>query len=648
MNARAVARRSRLFPNRGGRTRWQPGIVEVRFSSDVKPQVIPAGENRGMPTVRSLGGIDLSKFHKVATKYAVSDIRPMAGLNAPGATEGEKRGQEWFDASLGDYVELQFDRNAAVEQIAREFAALREVTLATPSPIASRATLPNDTHLGTSDQLQAAVSGLENQWYIFHCHANDAWELTGPGGSRINGQGVNLAIVDEAFDANHEDLRTHVKQRFNAITGDNNISQLSGNNRNDTMHGTAVAGLAGAIGNNNLGICGFAWNSDLWLVQSMRNPDQASEQPQNRLLQGLVWVGRQTASQNARTVVNVSMGISATPITPQSPADIGVTVNGQTNHGIRDAIQALITGTDTNAVVCIAAGNDEQDQSGKDVSTDADGNSDSGSDAIVVGAMYVDAGDNVRYPSSNWGPRVTLCAPGDREHDMTCSAGIDGPYRTQFGQTSGATPKVAGTAALMLQANPNLTHDMVKAILNGSGIELTKSRFQYDRPVGPMLNTLAAVQAAAASTTGPKLICNRFLNFGSVNQGTTPAPTLSVSVFNIGSQPLQLNSFDKTADSSDRFSLSSAFASTTINPGTTVPVTIPIQFTPNSRNDVRATFNLVSNDPASPTTPILCTGTAPISPKAKAEIAVAVIVGGAIIGYIIFKLLQYFNVIKSS
>jgi hypothetical protein len=365
------------------------------------------------------------------------------------------------------------------------------------------------------------------------------------------------------------------------------------------------------------------------------------------MFQALSWVGHQTVSQgNARTVVNISMGQDNPGMTAQSPIDAKITGNGPPNTTIQTAINALIDSVDTRAVVCIAAGNDEKGQTGKDVSTDSQGNPDpgGGSKAIVVGAMYVNGGDNVRYPSSNWGSRVTVCAPGDYQHDMTCSTGVDGPYRKQFGQTSGATPKVAGTAALMLQANPNLTHEQVKAILNGTGTELTPSRFEFAKPIGPMLNTVAAVQAAVATTSGPKLICNRFLNFGSVEQGSTS--TLKVSVFNIGSQPLQLTSFEKAVGGSDRFSLASAFASTTIDRGATDPVDIVIQFAPNSRHDVRATFNLVTNDPTSPTVPVVCTGTAPwkLSPWGK----IAIAAGGVVLAILIYKLLQYFNVIKSS
>jgi subtilisin family serine protease len=484
MSSQPALRVSRLFPDRSKpKSPWQPGIVEIMFQDHVKPQAVP-NERTGIPTVRSLSQFDLSAFHALAQKWHVGNIRPaVIGTSGESSQQPQSNRSGGMFDNLNRFVRLQFDRHAPVEQIAREFCALPGVQSASPTPIFSPATLPNDPYLGTSDALQTPVSDLENQWYIFHCHANDAWEVAAPGGARLNGRGVAIAIVDDAFDANHEDLQANVRQTYNAITNDNHITQLGSNNRNDTIHGTAVAGLAGAVGNNNLGICGFAWGSDLFLVQALRNPDQPGELPSNALPQALRWVGQQAMDRgNARTVVNVALGLSATLISPQSPPDVNIRVNGRDNVAIKTIIDTLVDPQVARAVVCIAAGNDEKDQLGKDVSTDSDGKPDSGSQAIVVGAMLVDAGDDVRVPSSNWGSRVTVCAPGDFHHDMTCSAGIDGPYRRQFGQTSGATPKVSGTVALMLQANPDLTHAQVKAILNGTGSELTRSRSNTGNP----------------------------------------------------------------------------------------------------------------------------------------------------------------------
>jgi len=68
-------------------------------------------------------------------------------------------------------------------------------------------------------------------------------------------------------------------------------------------------------------------------------------------------------------------------------------------------------------------------------------------------------------------------------------------YTNTLGGTSGAAPKVAGTIALMLEANPRLTHDQVKEILVRTGSPLDPNT---NRPIGVFLNTNAAVEAASA------------------------------------------------------------------------------------------------------------------------------------------------------
>jgi hypothetical protein len=106
---------------------------------------------------------------------------------------------------------------------------------------------------------------------------------------------------------------------------------------------------------------------------------------------------------------------------------------------------------------------------------------------------------------SNWGPRVDVAAPGDKWHDLTCSASGDDKYKNEFGCTSGATPKVAGTVALMLQCNPFLTPAEVREIIKSTASPTIESEVPYrpigssstvDRPIGGLLNTYEAVKEA--------------------------------------------------------------------------------------------------------------------------------------------------------
>ncbi len=109
--------------------------------------------------------------------------------------------------------------------------------------------------------------------------ATQAWEIT-TGGLTVLGDTIVLAIIDLGFDLEHEDIRywknydeipgngldddgngyTDDFDGWDAISGD---GQLPVDN-----HGTHVTGIAGAIGNNGIGVTGVNWNVQIMPVAS--------------------------------------------------------------------------------------------------------------------------------------------------------------------------------------------------------------------------------------------------------------------------------------------------------------------------------------------------------------------------------------------
>src|SRR5262249_17723743 len=121
--------------------------------------------------------------------------------------------------------------------------------------------------------------------------------------------------------------------------------------------------------------------------------------------------------------------------------------------------------------------------------------------SIVVGATKFDPKMDQRS-GSNGGNRVVVYAPGDTFHDLTCGVLPNG-YLEGFGGTSGATAKVAGAVALMLQKNKQLTPGQIRQILMHSNKPVVDSQMNN---VGVLLDANQAV-AEAIGVTNTKSSC---------------------------------------------------------------------------------------------------------------------------------------------
>jgi subtilisin family serine protease len=123
-------------------------------------------------------------------------------------------------------------------------------------------------------------------WGMNKIGAPAAWERT------VGSPGVVLAVIDTGVDYNHEDLQRNMWRNPGEIPGngrddDGNgfiddiygydfAADNSGNADSDPMdiesHGTHVAGIMAAIGNNGTGVCGISWDVRVMALKGFR-PD---------------------------------------------------------------------------------------------------------------------------------------------------------------------------------------------------------------------------------------------------------------------------------------------------------------------------------------------------------------------------------------
>ncbi|MEO8936858.1 MAG: S8 family peptidase [Burkholderiaceae bacterium] len=215
-----------------------------------------------------------------------------------------------------------------------------------------------------------------------------------------------------------------------------------------SWHGTHIAGIIGAVGNNGLGVTGLNWNATMVPIRvAGRCGGYRSD-----VVDGLRWsaglsVPNVPTNPNPAKIINISLGSAGTCAT---------SAYNQT------VIDVLATG----AIIVAAAGNED--------ATPILPSSCPG--VISVGAVR---GDGTRAVYSNSGSGLTIMAPGgdytSATNDRLLSTDNAGtttpvPYTMAGFYASGAgtsfsTPVVSGVVSLMLSANPNLTSTQVIDVL---------------------------------------------------------------------------------------------------------------------------------------------------------------------------------------
>jgi thermitase len=112
-----------------------------------------------------------------------------------------------------------------------------------------------------------------SQWSPRQTHAPSAWERT------IGDAQAVIGVVDTGIDATQPDLRGRVVPGFDFVHGD-------ADPRDDNGHGTAVAGVVAAAGNNGVGVAGYCWRCRLMPLKVLGADGTGFS---SDLARGIVW-----------------------------------------------------------------------------------------------------------------------------------------------------------------------------------------------------------------------------------------------------------------------------------------------------------------------------------------------------------------------
>lgn len=287
-----------------------------------------------------------------------------------------------------------------------------DVLAAYPNYIQIQDSIPNDTYYNT-------------QWGSKRINLPNAWNIT------TGSKNVMVGVIDSGIKRAHSDLTANVDTSLSkSFTGDNAPFTDS------TGHGTQVAGIIGAVGNNQKGVAGVCWNIKLVSLKTGLDMSLAIE-------------ALDYAEDNNIPIVNYSMsfscGDSAFKYALQNYSGLFICSAGNWNLNIDSAGTTEYIYPSRYRlpnVISVAAVNED--------------------DQLATWNVV-----NGRLQASNFGSQsVSVAAPGNNLR-TTHIGNTSGLYYIYQGGTSLAAPYVAGIAALIKSKYPSITsYGLRSAILD--------------------------------------------------------------------------------------------------------------------------------------------------------------------------------------
>ena len=273
--------------------------------------------------------------------------------------------------------------------------------------------------------------------------APEAWDI------ETGSRDVVVAVIDSGVDYTHPDLAANIWTNPGEIAGDGKDNDNNGfiddvhgwdfrNNDADPMddhrHGTHVAGIIGAVGNNNLGVTGVAQQTSIMALKFLDSTNSGYTSDAVRAI-------------NYATMMRRDEGVN-----------VRVLNNSYTGNRSVALEESLAASSQADILFVSASGNGNV--LGRGINLDDDPvypASLNSPNKIVVGASG-QFDEMARF--SNYGEEtVDLVAPGIGVYGLAPTS--MGSYQSMSG-TSMAAPMVSATAALLASHLPDITTSEIK------------------------------------------------------------------------------------------------------------------------------------------------------------------------------------------
>jgi len=340
----------------------------------------------------------------------------------------------------------------SMEELMSKLSADPSVDFVEPNYTYKASIIPTDTY-------------FDNQWYLKKIKAPEAWNEI------RESEKIIIAVIDTGVQIAHPDIRDNIwvnKKEIpnNKLDDDkngyiddingwdfvNSVSDPSpkfseGYTQDGIFHGTIVAGIAAASGNNAGGISGVTWRAQIMPLKVL---DDKGEGNTKNVVRAIDY-----ATANGADIINLSF--------------VGFGYSLSLKEAIQRAYKAGV-------IIVAAAGNEEG--GGEGVFLDAtpmypvcyDGNN---GENMVIGVAATDALDQRAYFSGYGTKCIDISAPGLSIFSTAVYAPEKGYNESFFNKyydgywsgTSMATPMVSGAIALIEAVNPAMGADEAVRIM---------------------------------------------------------------------------------------------------------------------------------------------------------------------------------------
>ncbi len=319
-------------------------------------------------------------------------------------------------------------------------------------------TTPNDTFYA-SRQWSHANNGtftLSPSTVDADIDTDLAWDITQGDPNLI------VAILDSGIKLDHPEFAGRIIAGFDYVNNDTNPTD-------DHGHGTNVAGIALAKGNNAIGYAGVNWNSKIMPIKVLDNNNNGFY---SWWADGIFF-----AVDNGAKVINLSAG----------GFDASTLLLNAINYAFTNNVSVVVSTGNQNSTIQYPA---------------------KYANAFAIGAT--NSNDKRSSPffwsatsGSNFGAELDFVAPGNYIYGLNHLSNTN--FNDRWGGTSQAAPHVAGVISLMLSINPSLTVSQIRSIFEQTSQDLVGDSFDtvgWDQYYGfGRINAFAALSNPLLANT---------------------------------------------------------------------------------------------------------------------------------------------------